>query len=471
MSFNTNLNRISSRNGSIDGPDNTQDIANALASTPSTVPLVIWFHGGLVDVNAGNDIANRVGTSIMEGDAHFPVFFVWDSGLSHELPDAILAFAKRKLGQGVVQLIKGLVEAKLGFRLGAAPEPNAALELTDLDKQILEEAVDQNPLFLEEAQALAMGPGAAPIPLTSVVTGPVTPADERLQARLQQMAAAQRPAATAFGPLEILSFLKTVVIDIGGAVLRRYANHREHGIVQTIIEEGARKAEIPKDVWDAIKADAVANFEPNGAGARLIQALRTTPGALDNRTVFLVGHSTGAIMIESFLDEAASAGVNNAFEVRFLGAAARCESMSNTLQAHQGRINSIRSFGMKDEQEKIEPLFAGVPGVSKVPALANLYQGSLLYMVSGALEDVADAPLVGMQRFINSDGSFLNATEKEAVDSVRAAVIAKDNRSFVWTPTDIGAPDGFCGKCTTHGGFDDALELGPGGCVPSLLIQ
>src|SRR6185436_19507803 len=84
------------------------------------------------------------------------------------------------------------------------------------------------------------------------------------------------------------------------------------------------------------------------------------------------------------------------FEVVFLAPACSFEFMHSCLPFFRRRVgNRIRSFGLKDAREH---------GYYEVPVL---YEGSLLYMVSGLFEMTeVDKEIVGMERFYRVERPF-----------------------------------------------------------------
>jgi len=103
------------------------------------------------------------------------------------------------------------------------------------------------------------------------------------------------------------------------------------------------------------------------------------------------------------------------------------------LPAYRRRVGDrIRSFGLGAEREH---------GYFEVPVL---YDGSLLYMVSGLFEMTeVDKELVGMQRFYRTEHAYDDLDCRE----VRAYLDGKT----VWSPSDV--PDGWRCDAPRHGGF------------------
>jgi hypothetical protein len=105
-------------------------------------------------------------------------------------------------------------------------------------------------------------------------------------------------------------------------------------------------------------------------------------------------------------------------------------------------------FGMKEEVECDD----GLLGDDWKRAF---YPSSLLYFVSGLLEYEPDAPLVGMQRFLNKNDIF-KAPKYSESDSLRAWLATPTDR-LVWSKTNNGA-DGQRSQSRKHGDFDNDPE-------------
>lgn len=458
---------LTTADGKVSGADTTGAIVAALAQEPGR-PVVLWFHGGLTATADGLKTAERVGT-YLEGKGQFPIFLVWESGIGHTLRDVIAAFFRRKLGQGLLELLQGFVKVKLSAKaLGLAVGPDADLEVTELDERLLREAVAANPKLQDEARALTEGRVAFALSDEEEAT----PSDHHVQERIQEGLEAYRPQGEriAMNPAWLIAMGKYAV-DVAKRVLDRIRTHRDHGTTQTILEEAARGLHIGTDLWDEMKSDAAKNFAPGGAARDLLIALKPH---LAGRTVVLAGHSTGALMIHYALEAAKEEGIAGPFHLRYLAAAIRFDLAKDTFGRHQDAIVSVRSFGMRDDVEHKELLLEGLPSVEKYPWVKPLYKGSLLYFVSGALEDRredprGDVPLLGMERFVTRAPDFLLGDEKSDVEDVVAAIRKGDPEAFVWTPTTAAAV-GHQGLSESHGGFDDEAELGPGGAVESLLV-
>jgi hypothetical protein len=217
-------------------------------------------------------------------------------------------------------------------------------------------------------------------------------------------------------------------------------------------------------MWDQMKENAAAASRPiappparrppdaelPGASlvverlARYVTA-RSADGADGGVRVHLVGHSAGSIFLAALLDRLAAARVV-VDSMALLAPAIRVDAFAGSVLRHLGPGKTVRrfaTFAMTDERELNDA--CGARGV-------NIYQKSLLYLVSRALErpgpgDVGgEVRLVGMQRF------FDRPLAPGATTTLREAIAAAGGASIFSRSTD---PDESRSDATSHGGFDD----------------
>jgi hypothetical protein len=225
-------------------------------------------------------------------------------------------------------------------------------------------------------------------------------------------------------------------------------------------------------MWDEMKENARAASGPPGRrivwpedGADPAPALASVPGATltvdrlaayvaaapkGSVEVHLVGHSAGAIFLAAMLPRLVAAEVPVA-SLSFLAPAISVDSFAAEVLPHLSARSGPRfvAFGLSDRRELDDVCeFAG----------KAIYQKSLLYLVSRALErpgapqrsgarrpkDVAEVPLVGMERFQDQELPG-GTTLRQALRKVRG--------ELVWAPT--GQPPGSRTDADSHGDFDD----------------
>lgn len=160
-----------------------------------------------------------------------------------------------------------------------------------------------------------------------------------------------------------------------------------------------------------------------------------------NLEVHLVGHSAGSIFTAHLLSRLAAEGLEVA-SMSWLAPAIRVDDFERLALPHlkSGRVKRFTSFALSDPQELNDVVGTGQ---------FSIYQKSLLYLVSRALEHGTagrpggEVPILGMERFADS----------VCEDSTVAAVLKSFTADLVFSPNET-SPLSRCGA-TSHGGFDE----------------
>ena len=328
-----------------------------------------------------------------------------------------------------------------------APEPSEPL--SDIQEAQAEEALAQDPLLEEQMAAIAASlqeeeddAEGARGGLASGVGATANLAPETLDEIRGDLDAREAGPQTR-GLISTAWLVKTGVLTLK-RVIGRLASERGHGIYPTVVEEVLRSLYLSSAgavVWRQMKKDTANAFGPDPAtygGAALLDEIARLP---PDRNPVLVGHSAGAIYICNLLRNSASLPAERRFDIVLLAPACDFELLAETLADYGDRIGRLRIFCMKDELERRDRM---------VPLL---YPRSLLYFVSGLLEDEPDAPIVGMQRFHLPGGPSLDGRSSD-IDRVRT-FLAEPERA-VWSVASGG--DGLASAAATHGAFDDDAE-------------
>ena len=191
-------------------------------------------------------------------------------------------------------------------------------------------------------------------------------------------------------------------------------------------------------LWREMKENArLASLHPAKKGgmqllARYGQAaLRRLDGRERKRwELHVVGHSAGSIVAAHALPHLLNLGV--AFKSLHLMAPAMTVSLFKQIVlplVRAGRCPHPTLYVLGDAAERGDTV--------------GPYGKSLLYLVSNAFEGRRDAPLLGMQRFLESDGELKRAFER-SINGLPSLVVAEQP----------GGPASACGS-DSHGGFDD----------------
>lgn len=463
-------------------------LAAAMSDPNSTDQVLIHLHGGLVDGDDGQTIADRLLKEKFYGssDRHL-VFPLWTTGGVETLSSQLRKMALHKALSRALRTIFKIVQKKgrvKDTRSGGAGNYSTA-ELDALFERL--EDIARNPDQSDDVdlklEALEFGDVADDLDLEDEISSSLADDDDfteaikaieaqaasdagkRTVARTQPMDdfledipqsfrneiedACSTPQTRGIGGVIFTLFSKRAWRAARGAI-GRLLSGRGHGVWPTVVEEAAR-AFLDGDpgtfIWEGIKADSAAHFNGNGAGDALLKALdsglaqQTEPGRTQHIT--LVAHSAGAIWLADMLNawRNSNVAVPSKLDVIFLAPAIDYKSLAAA--AHSMRELGVRfhMITMTDEAEAADRM---------VPIL---YPRSLLYAVSGLFERrEPDDPIVGMARFLDVQvQSDLKSDERGWISSVGDFL---GPQQLILGPTQPGAPEGKQSNAKKHGDFD-----------------
>lgn len=442
--------------------------------------IVLHFHGGL---NSGPDAektARELGPQYVDSKT-YPVFFVWRSGiidiirnnLGEILKDGVFRELLIKVAQWTIKRGAGAVMPADGAGRdnesvrdafehwlagastnlpvesgGVSPDAFKALPVTeDILAQEIEEKIVFDTKFVAVMTSLAIESGRLlPTPGAKGLVGALTPVDVLVdESALDQMFPVVPGTHKAlFGWIGTAKFIAKVVF----AVIRRYRAGSHHGAYTTLVEEVLREAylaRVGQEIWHHMKKDAQTDAfnDPQSVGDIVLSTWKqqydaqraAAGGAAALPRVTLVGHSTGAIFINSWIARAAVLFPELKYDVIFLAPACTVDNFTDMYRLHKANISRFRMFGMLDEYECRDKL---------VPFI---YPRSLLYFVSGVVEGEVDVPILGMQRFIN------NTAQYPAERMGHARAFLEPSGQAVWSIA--GGLDGLVTSSVRHGDFDN----------------
>jgi hypothetical protein len=384
--------------------------------------VTIYFHGGLVDLASGESHASMLNT-FFAADQSSPVFLIWETGIKEVVKQNLPAIFNEAIFQRILRRVAQFVKGKLDKSL----LPAVTRGISPL--QLMRE--DQIQAELNAAQTgrvmFAQTPVAQFAPAETLTPAERTQIEIEIQDDLQLQIQAQHiansreapiaaakgaivPGATvtlmdpdvlddiapaqpgAKGVLSVVT-LAAHIVKVVARVIERFARHRDHGTYLTINEEILREFYVGnagKFIWDGIKKEVDQAFGTTAdcGGASLVNQIRALwTGGVKPR-ITLIGHSAGSIYVSQLLKELdAKMPADLKVDVVFIAPACTFTVFADALKQATGRIAHLHIFGMGDPLE-MENAIAG-----------PLYPASLLYFVSGVLENESDEPILGMQRF------------------------------------------------------------------------
>jgi predicted chitinase len=212
-----------------------------------------------------------------------------------------------------------------------------------------------------------------------------------------------------------------------------------------------------KPLWTEMKENAALAAQQGRGGDLLTNALRSLAGSWgDNFELHLVAHSAGSIMLGRLLGNLAQKDLLGAVKSCHLYAPACTVDFAN------------KGYGVYPTV--LENLYIDVLSDKRELAdnVAHVYQKSLLYFVSNALEADARTPILGMANVFDAkytgwDGAGVT---NEALDSWRQTVQSSrmksritihDEADMVTRTTKAGS--GVKVEAASHGGFDNNVDV------------
>ena len=128
--------------------------------------------------------------------------------------------------------------------------------------------------------------------------------------------------------------------------------------------------------------------------------------------------------------------------VVFLAPACTLDAFDSVMRQKPELYATFRMFAMHDDLEAKDTLVTAVPA---------LYPSSLLYFISGVLENESDKPIVGMQRFSSGKQPYVG----NPFGPIDAFLTQAGADRYILSITDVGAGDGLRCDSQHHGGFPE----------------
>lgn len=459
-----------------------------LAADPHRDHIVLHFHGGLVSVERAMENAENLMQRFQNVDT-YQMFVIWETSVPEviEQDGGVLGFVEAQLMQiakeGIFQQLlmqllqfarakvasvqaAGVRAADGGLDLadendiwremrtpvnGREPFANvrpalpAHEQLRNEEREQFFQTLTTNPNLQDEVQKVVNGYRQATSSPQGTARGVEGGAGGETASTLispevmAQMSQQKDQAVHGSGGTAI-EFVGGKALEVLSHVIDRFTQKTDHGLYPTVVEEILRAfylANVGKHVWDHIKQEVTDAFnQPDHGGSLFLKKLQAYYQDGHHSQITLVGHSAGAIYVCQLLQQIKGVLPEDVtFNVVLLAPACTYELFVDTLDACKERIASIRIFAMSDQKEQADVI---VPDV---------YTRSLLYLVSGVFEDVADTPLLGMERFFKTPALVKRWPEIPPV----LEYLNASQHNDVWSVVDGG--DGLSSHAEHHGEF------------------
>lgn len=468
----------------------TDDINKIMQDLSGKKTLVVHFHGGLVHELDGYEIAQMMHNVYKTNDI-LPVTFVWETGFIETIKNNISSIHKTKLFKKLLEyVLRYASESLLG---GDGRGDGGGKSITSREAQEELKKIDENKLPFEEIENSSH---RDKLNLTPLLEGSIsdrfledlTISDEKefeniFQEEFSTQESELNDDVKKAGQLvkkefsnEIRDFNEgkgfewlTIARKVAAAtwrVLKRYKNKTDHGFWPTVVEELIREIYILDDaakwIWGGMKKAASDMFKPNHnnsgtklhVGSYFLEMLDKLKSNQRDINIDLVGHSAGSIVICHMLQTALDRHPNLSFRnVIFLAPAARMELFDSVIVDNEppppesnekSLYQRFRMFTMHDNDESNDQL---------VP---YLYSRSLLYFISGVLEDEVDAPIIGMHRYWKEDSDYEGELYSKAMGFLSKYYgEPKEQRFVLSVKPGNEQPAGLYSTSMTHHDFDN----------------
>lgn len=453
------------------GPKGTFKPSGDLFTTPNDIDaifehliatdakkLVVHFHGGLISESSGETIARSM-YDLYKSDAH-PITFIWETGLVETVTRNLTTLTGTKLFQKVLKYAIRRAASRLGGGIGGKGA-GEVMSMGEVEEELqrahafdrFDEGARGAASVMDEAELDAIEPeilveveiDLESDPEIEDILSTEPQSTELLDPEFKkEIADADQKGLLGAAKLA-LRIAKVVYL-----VIKRFIRKRDHGFYPTVVEETLRElylADLGEWVWGSMKDVADAMWFENSAvlnndshpGRYFLEELATHQEANPAFTVDLVGHSAGSIAIcnmqRSRRSDFPQLAIRN---ISFLAPACTQHLFKQEIVDHPEDFQLFRMFTMHDDLETDDEL------------LKLVYTRSLLYFISGVLEDEPDKLIAGIELHMRGEEPYDDPDNQKVREFV---VKPGENRLVLSKTTDEGP--GLNSAADTHGGFDD----------------
>ena len=427
--------------------------------------IVLYFHGGLVSEASGMKAAAFLTPLLSQAGSH-PISLIWETGLVETVTRNLDSAVQTELAQKLLKHVLKRVAKRWGVDL-AGKGPGQDLTDAELEAELAKRRPFADFDFPEQSNGRAKG-GSAPVstagvdaeqPIIELELEEELIADPELEA-LVAAEASNNPVLAdtlkegdeigAKGGLALTLAVVQLLLPVAMRTLQRRANRIDHGLFTTVVEELLRQlhlADLGSWVWGSMKDTAQAMWAPNlgpvsdqsRVGTYFLDRLAAHKQKNPALAVDLVGHSAGSIAICRMLAATQRYPGLAVRNIVFLAPGCTMSLFHDEVVSRPERFQNFRMYTMRDEHETQDIL---VPGV---------YTRSLVYFVSGVLEDEVPKPIAGLERWLRADAP----DPRGLLAPVRAFMGQAGHDRLVLSKTADGALSGLRSSALKHGAFDN----------------
>lgn len=421
--------------------------------------IAIHLHGGLINEKSGMEIAEKMLPVYHNAKSH-SIAIVWETGLLETIVQNLNTIYTTKLFKKLLKHVILHAGNHLGLTSRRRSSANS-IYYSDIEQNINKDKPFDDFKFvpakmrdetdlLSESKLKALEQEIEDDIYLHIDEFKELLKEEALDTQLLDQSRISQETKEKRG---VIAIIKAIVIIVT-KVIKRYVHKTHHHFYPTVVEEILRYFYLTDQgawVWNGMKNAAVNMWLPNNnltgldqhAGTYLLDKLAALQRRKPDIAIDLIGHSAGSIAICQMLKAAANYNLNLKIRhILFLAPACTADLFKSEIIDHPNRYQHFRMFTMRDDFECNDSLVKG------------LYTHSLLYFISGVLEDEVDKHILGMERYLSGKTPY----DKAPYLAVKNYLQQEGTNRIVLSNTEKITPNaelGFCSTSETHGDFDD----------------
>jgi hypothetical protein len=446
-------------------PEQVSEIVDEIVRSNIQV-LDLYFHGGLVSEQSGQDSACRIIQALNPQHTKHPethqIAFIWKTDLVTTLRENLDDVFSAGLGRKLLAWTERALSKELPSVKTKSSSSSAGLTIDEIYEEWSSSELTGKPPFFDIAKKDSNDPYKGIKSPSSTNPDRIARSIQReISSDISRNAGSKEEWLTLPKRIRLTPESKALIGDIENkkgffsalgvaklvasitiSVISRLRSERDHGFHATVVEEILREvflANLGQWVWSGMKDKAAAMWTEEGCvGNDLLSQLSDRKPDL---SINLIGHSAGSICAANAADLITQKSLPLTLKkVALLAPACTAQTFKTSFLEREAEIEALRMFTMADKFELEDAL------VEKYPWL---YPSSLLYFISGVLEDFSDYPILGMERFLSgkppySDEELLSITE----------YLSEPGR-LVLSKTSDDSPKGFRSHSVDHGFFNE----------------
>lgn len=426
--------------------------------------ITLFFHGGLVNESRGLQTARNIAPHFQSAGTS-PICIVWETGLIETIATNLTKISDTRLFNKLLKLLLKRAIEELGFSEPGSRGTGAAnISYSDIEKELSSPdpfgTYGWNSTSAQSRSATTLDALSAKRLYLQQELRRKIEADIERDPEFQASIQATKLTVDAEGDRTGSRGIITVASLIGHAtkvvlrIIDRFIEKRDHDLYPTVVEEILREfylAELGAWVWKAMKDKSAQMWESNQGrtgntqyvGRYLLDKLAAYKQRFPQTRINLIGHSAGSIAICHLLSRTATLPNSFTFEhLILLAPACRIDLFQREIVTNPTRFKDIRIFTMSDSYECNDIL---------VP---YLYTHSLLYLISGVLEDEGasfDAYILGLERHIK----FIKPYDIQELEGTHKFLATSGLNRCCFSVSASGSAAGLESHSLKHGDFDE----------------